>query len=62
MSDGNMVLCRIAELTDDARDDLAALSKTVYPPAEFTFNRVMVRGVRRAIPTAGTIDLLGPPW
>lgn len=181
MSYGDMMLCRIAELTDDARDDLAALSQAVYPPeasanwlgrylewtapeagvfirdaagklvcyvgmvirsarhegrpvqiggiggvktypaarrqglaaqaisrameffreqtaidfgllvcephlvdyysrlgwekfagrllitqhgkpAEFTFNRVMVRGVRRAIPTAGTIDLLGPPW
>jgi hypothetical protein len=31
-------------------------------PAEFTFNRVMVGGVREAAPTAGTIDLLGPPW
>jgi hypothetical protein len=31
-------------------------------PAEFTFNRVMVCGVRGEAPAAGTIDLLGPPW
>jgi GNAT superfamily N-acetyltransferase len=30
--------------------------------AEFTFNRVMTLGVRSAGPTAGTIDLCGPPW
>jgi catechol 2,3-dioxygenase-like lactoylglutathione lyase family enzyme len=30
--------------------------------SEFTFNRVMVCGVREAAPVAGTIDLLGPPW
>lgn len=29
---------------------------------EFTFNRVMTRAVRAPDPTAGTIDLLGPPW
>jgi hypothetical protein len=31
-------------------------------PSEFTFNRVMTLGVRSAGPTAGTIDLCGPPW
>lgn len=31
-------------------------------PTEFTFNRVMVCGVRGVAPTAGAIDLLGPPW
>jgi lactoylglutathione lyase len=30
--------------------------------AEFTFNRVMTLGVRSGGPTAGTIDLCGPPW
>lgn len=30
--------------------------------AEFTFNRVMVCGVRGTAPAGGTIDLLGPPW
>lgn len=30
--------------------------------AEFTFDRVMVCPVREAAPTAGVIDLLGPPW
>lgn len=29
---------------------------------EFTFNRVMTRGVRSTPPETGTIDLLGPPW
>lgn len=29
---------------------------------EFTFNRVMVRGVIEHAPTRGTIDLCGPPW
>jgi predicted GNAT family N-acyltransferase len=29
---------------------------------EFTFNLPMVRGVCTAGPTAGTIDLCGPPW
>ena len=29
---------------------------------EFTFNRVMTRGVRADAPQTGTIDLLGPPW
>jgi len=31
-------------------------------PADFTFNRVMVLGIGSAPPSAGTIDLLGPPW
>jgi predicted N-acetyltransferase YhbS len=31
-------------------------------PAEFTFNRVMTRGVRSVAPDTGIIDLLGPPW
>ena len=31
-------------------------------PSEFTFNRVMTLGVRSAGPTAGTVDLCGPPW
>ena len=31
-------------------------------PAEFTFNRVMTRGVRAPAPETGTVDLLGPPW
>jgi predicted GNAT family N-acyltransferase len=31
-------------------------------PVEFTFNRVMVCGVQASGPSAGTIDLLGPPW
>ena len=31
-------------------------------PAEFTLNRVMVCGVHGVGPSAGTIDLLGPPW
>ena len=31
-------------------------------PAEFTFNRVMTRGVRSPAPETGTVDLLGPPW
>ena len=31
-------------------------------PSEFTFNRVMTLGVRSAGPTAGTVDLDGPPW
>jgi aminoglycoside 2'-N-acetyltransferase I len=31
-------------------------------PSEFTFNRVMVCGLRGAAPADGTIDLLGPPW
>lgn len=30
--------------------------------AEFTFNRVMVHGVQSEAPSAGTIDLCGPPW
>ena len=31
-------------------------------PVEFTLNRIMVCGVREASPSAGTIDLQGPPW
>jgi len=31
-------------------------------PVEFTLNRVMVCGVQEASPSAGTIDLAGPPW
>jgi len=31
-------------------------------PWEFTFDRVMVRDIRFPGPTAGTIDLQGPPW
>jgi predicted acetyltransferase len=31
-------------------------------PVEFTLNRVMVCGVQEAGPSAGTIDLAGPPW
>jgi aminoglycoside 2'-N-acetyltransferase I len=31
-------------------------------PADFTFNRVLVQGVESAAPSAGTIDLCGPPW
>ena len=30
--------------------------------AELTFNRVMTFGLSAAGPTAGTIDLRGPPW
>jgi GNAT superfamily N-acetyltransferase len=30
--------------------------------ADFTFNRVMTYGVNADGPTAGTIDLCGPPW
>ena len=30
--------------------------------ADFTFNRVMTNGVNGGGPTAGTIDLCGPPW
>ena len=30
--------------------------------ADFTFNRVMVCGVRSHGPTEGTLDLMGPPW
>ena len=30
--------------------------------SDFTFNRVMVRGVQSEGPEDGTIDLLGPPW
>lgn len=29
---------------------------------EFTFNRVMVHGIRDEAPTTGTIDLAGPTW
>jgi aminoglycoside 2'-N-acetyltransferase I len=29
---------------------------------EFTFNRVMTWGVRAPAPSAGVIDLAGPPW
>jgi aminoglycoside 2'-N-acetyltransferase I len=31
-------------------------------PVEFTLNRVMVCGVQWVGPSAGTIDLAGPPW
>jgi len=31
-------------------------------PVEFTLNRVMVCGVQGVGPSAGTIDLMGPPW
>ena len=30
--------------------------------AEFTFDRIMVHDVRSPAPTAGIIDLRGPPW
>lgn len=30
--------------------------------ADFTFNRVMVYGVRSPAPRRGVIDLMGPPW